>query len=84
MHERLIVHRDIKPENILLTGDGTCIIADFGISRILKKMEGFVADSFKLFNSTIAGSGKFMAPEITREQPNGLKADVWSLAQTIA
>src|ERR687884_1569682 len=34
-HQHGVVHRDIKPENILLTEDGTTLVADFGIARAL-------------------------------------------------
>ncbi len=32
-HEHRVLHRDIKPENILLTKDGSTLVADFGIAR---------------------------------------------------
>jgi serine/threonine protein kinase len=34
-HEHGVVHRDIKPENLLLTKDGSTLVADFGIARAL-------------------------------------------------
>ena len=32
-HEQGVIHRDVKPENILLTRDGSTMVADFGIAR---------------------------------------------------
>ena len=32
-HSRGIVHRDVKPQNLLVQGDGTLKIADFGIAK---------------------------------------------------
>ena len=50
-----IVHRDIKMSNIILAENGTCKIADFGISK-----------QVDTYASTCVGTPYYTAPEIVK------------------
>lgn len=71
LHLHGIVHRDLKPENILYEStaeDSNLKIADFGVSRALKK-------GAKL-HSTV-GTILYIAPEVLKNNYNE-KCDIWS------
>lgn len=74
LHAQRLIHRDIKSGNILLSADGHCKLADFGVSAQLK--------STISKRQTIIGTPYWMAPEVLRESQYDGKADVWSLGIT--
>ena len=70
IHSKSILHRDIKLDNILLDGKGKVKIADFGVSKSVKKGEVMYEQS---------GTPAYIAPEIIRDKGyKGFKADLWS------
>jgi len=80
IHNASIIHRDIKGANILVTQEGICKIADFGCSKFLGDMK---KEDIEKTLKTMRGSVPWMAPEVVREQPYGLAADIWSFGATM-
>lgn len=77
LHSEGVVHGDIKPENMLLAGDGSVKISDFGQSQLLAPGE-----TSKL--SKTLGTPAFLAPEICAgEDYDGFAADIWALGVTL-
>jgi serine/threonine-protein kinase len=74
-HQRGIVHRDLKPANVLLTGDGTPKVTDFGLAQRLEGGEGLT------LSGTPLGTPSYMAPEQARGNRGaiGPATDIYAL-----
>ncbi|RLJ68108.1 serine/threonine-protein kinase [Sulfurisoma sediminicola] len=69
-HKNGIVHRDVKPANIILLGDGTVKVADFGIARI---------ESSNLTQAgSVLGTPAYMSPEQFMGQTVDPRSDLFS------
>ena len=82
-HDHGVVHRDIKPENLLLTRDGSTLVADFGVAQALgvdATIEG------KRFTETgmVVGTPQYMSPEqASGERVIDARTDMYSLATVL-
>jgi serine/threonine protein kinase/tetratricopeptide (TPR) repeat protein len=77
-HQHGVVHRDIKPENILLTQDGSTLVADFGIARALGGDDGLTQTGFAI------GTPAYMSPEqAAGDKSIDARTDIYSLAAVL-
>ena len=71
-HARNIIHRDIKPQNIIMTGNKTLKVTDFGIARAM------AADT-TIVGGTALGSVHYISPEQARGGFTDARSDIYSL-----
>jgi eukaryotic-like serine/threonine-protein kinase len=74
-HQRLVIHRDIKPGNVLVRGDGTPKLLDFGIAKLVDVSAG----SDPRQTSTRLWTPGYASPEQQRGEAITTATDVYAL-----
>ena len=78
-HRHGVIHRDIKPENLLLTTDGSTLVADFGIARALAGADDRLTET-----GLAVGTPAYMSPEqAAGDKAIDARTDVYSLGAVL-
>lgn len=76
-HRHLVLHCDIKPSNILVRGDGSPVLLDFGIARLLDS-DGREAGGQAYMTP------RYASPEQKRGEPLSAATDIYSLGLVLS
>ena len=88
-HRAGIVHRDLKPENLVVTGDGTLKILDFGLAKVVPAPLGDVDAKETLTRhgtqaGTLLGTLEYMSPEQARGRAVDGRTDQFAVGLILA
>jgi serine/threonine-protein kinase PpkA len=72
-HERGIIHRDIKPSNIMFRHDGTPVLTDFGVARVVG------SQTIHTTTGLMIGSPGYMSPEQAIGESATIQSDLYAL-----
>ncbi|MBL8750402.1 MAG: serine/threonine protein kinase [Planctomycetes bacterium] len=78
-HRRRLLHRDVKPGNILVAGDGTMALTDFGLAKALDQASARLTSKGGGFLGTL----HYASPEQALGRELTPASDLYSLGVTI-
>jgi serine/threonine protein kinase/Flp pilus assembly protein TadD len=82
-HERGIVHRDLKPRNIAITEGGQAKVLDFGLAKLLPKVNEVNAADTMTDTQAGAGTLPYMPPEQLQGDSVDARADIYTIGAVL-
>ncbi len=82
-HERGIVHRDLKPRNIAITERGQAKVLDFGLAKLLPKINEVTAADTLTDTQAGAGTLPYMPPEQLQGESVDARADIYTIGAVL-
>jgi serine/threonine-protein kinase len=84
-HAAGIIHRDIKPENIMVTGETTAKLLDFGLAQRVGEIDELPAPTVTLVTApgSVVGTVGYMAPEQLQGRVADQRADLFALGAVL-
>ncbi len=76
-HDKGFIHRDVKPDNIMFRTDGTPVLLDFGIARIIESTTELTRSGMAM------GTPRYMSPEQLNAKRVDGRSDVYSLGVVV-